>query len=79
MNSERTPPPVRGPSEGEGGPPEDEETRLMFERAESAWRRQVAHEEADTPPPVGPGTLFRWFVIGIIGAGLLFLFLTRLG
>ena len=78
MESTRPPTPPASPSR-RGAPDDEEETRVSLERAEQAWRRQVAREEAAyAAPEFGPKTIARWLLMGLIAAGLLFLMVSRL-
>ena len=55
-----------------------DEARLMIERAQRAWRRQVANEEAGIA--AGPRAGFRWLLLlGVALAAIVFLLFERLG
>jgi hypothetical protein len=54
-----------------------DEGRLMIERAEPAWRQQVSKEEAGIP--AGRYAGFRWLLLGIALAAIVFLLFQRLG
>jgi hypothetical protein len=54
-----------------------DEGRLMIERAERAWRQQVRKEEAGIP--AGRYAGFRWLLLGIALAAIVFLLFQRLG
>jgi hypothetical protein len=54
-----------------------DEGRLMIERAERAWRQQVREEEAGIP--AGPYAGFRWLLLGVALAAIVFLLFQRLG
>lgn len=60
-------------------PDADEEDRLMLERADQAWHRQIESEEAATAAPSRYGAMFRWIILGIAGIALIMLLFTRLG
>jgi hypothetical protein len=54
-----------------------DEGRLMIERAERAWRQQVRKEEAGIS--AGPYAGFRWLLLGVALAAIVFLLFQRLG
>jgi hypothetical protein len=60
-------------------PPQDnaDDARLMFQRAERAWREQVAGEEITPQTPVR--VVFRWLLLAVSIAAILFLLFERLG
>ena len=60
-------------------PPQDnaDDARLMFQRAERAWRKQVAGEEITPQTPVR--VVFRWLLLAVSIAAILFLLFERLG
>jgi hypothetical protein len=53
------------------------EGRLMIERAERAWRQQVRKEEARVPVERYAG--FRWLLLGVALATIVFRLFQRLG
>ena len=55
----------------------DEGRLMMIERAERAWRQQVRKEEAGIP--AGRYAGFRWLLLGIALAAIVFLLFQRLG
>jgi hypothetical protein len=54
-----------------------DEGRQTIERAERAWRQQVRKEEAGIS--AGPYAGFRWLLLGIALAAIVFLLFQRLG
>jgi hypothetical protein len=49
----------------------------MFQRAERAWREQVAGEEA--PPEAPARIMYRWLLLAISIAAIVLLLFERLG
>lgn len=49
----------------------------MFHRAERAWREQVAGEETAPQPPAR--IMFRWLLLAVTVAAIVFLLFERLG
>jgi hypothetical protein len=64
---------------GRDAPPQarSEEARLMVDRAERVWRRQIVSEEI--PAPAGPRAAFRWVLLAIALGAIVFLMFARLG
>jgi hypothetical protein len=54
-----------------------EEARLMLDRAEHNWQRQVANEQV--PAPAGPRAALRWLLLAIALGAIVFLMFERLG
>ena len=71
MRSERHPPSQPEPDEDAFA-----ESRLVVERAEDAWRRQVDSEEAAAPAP--RATLWRILLLALAIAAIVFLLFQRL-
>lgn len=66
------------PAEGEASPQANaDDARLMFQRAERAWREQVAGEEITPQTPVR--VVFRWLLLAVSIAAIVFLLFERLG
>jgi hypothetical protein len=65
MESQRRPAGRETPARGA------EDARLMLDRAERAWRQQVAKEEI--PVPTGPGAVFRWLLLAVALGAIVFL------
>jgi hypothetical protein len=53
------------------------EARVTIERAERVWRRQVGNEQAGVPS--GPPARFRWLLLAVALAAIVFLLFQRLG
>jgi hypothetical protein len=49
----------------------------MFHRAERAWREQVAGEQIAPQPPAR--VMFRWLLLAVTLAAIVFLLFERLG
>ena len=60
-----------------GTPPSAEEARLMIDRAERIWQRQVANEEI--PVLTGPSAAFRWLLLAVALGAIVFLTFEQLG
>ena len=58
-------------------PPSAEEARLMIDRAERVWQRQVANEEI--PVLTGPSSAFRWLLLAVALGAIVFLTFEQLG
>jgi hypothetical protein len=54
------------------------EARLMIERAEHAWRRQVEDEEGGAVGRTRGGAPFRWLLLALAGAAIVLLLFDRL-
>ena len=54
-----------------------DDARLMFQRAERAWRDQVAGEQVVPQSPAR--TMFRWLLLAVTVAAIVFLLFERLG
>jgi hypothetical protein len=55
-----------------------EEARLMIERAEHAWRRQMSREERGAAAPTRGGATVRWLLLALVGAAIVLLLFDRL-
>lgn len=60
-------------------PDEQEEERLMLERAEEAFQRQLEREEGRDVVRSPLRDVFRWIILAIGGIALLLVLFTRLG
>jgi len=58
-------------------PPSAEEARLMIDRAERVWQRQVANEEI--PVLTGPSAVFRWLLLAVALGAIVFLTFEQFG
>ena len=67
----------RRPVGRETPPRSAEEARLMIDRAERLWQRQVAKEE--TPVRTGPSAAFRWLLLAVALGAIVFLMFEQLG
>ena len=67
----------RRPVERETPPGSAEEARLMIDRAERVWQRQVANEEI--PVLTGPSSAFRWLLLAVALGAIVFLTFEQLG
>ena len=54
------------------------EARIMIERAEHAWRRQVEDEEGGAVGRTRGGAPFRWLLLALAGAAIVLLLFNRL-